>query len=695
MKVNYQNLLTLLKGPKQFVVPIYQRPYSWRLSECKKLLEDIIKVGSNPKSKGHFIGPVLYFQEDVHLISDVPRLLIIDGQQRITTVSLLIIALSEFIKSNTTILTDTTQSKLRNYYLLNAEESGDLKYKLFHIKKDRDIFFQLIKNSPTVDSNSKLIDNYNFFTGYINETNINQIYNGMMKLFIIESAIEKDDDDPQMIFESLNSTGLDLSQSDLIRNFILMRLDIETQSDLYKEYWLPMEESFGTHYDSNFDTFMRFFLTAKNPRFSKVDKVYENFKLYKDNDGSPLDVMSIIKEINLYSKFYTNMVFDKEMDKDLKRCFKSFTELKMDVCYPFLLQVYNDYYGGILSKIDFIKIIETIESYIFRRSICSISAQGLNNLFADMYKHIVKDSYLESLQAYLLSLDNTRRFPRDKEFDKEFTSKNVYNFRLCKYLLMRLENWNRKELVKFEDYQIEHILPQNPNLSEEWVNMLGSNWDEVQMKYLHTIGNLTLTSYNSELSDRPFLEKKTIEGGYDYSPIKLNSYLKKVDVWNEENIVVRSEELLSKAKGIWMDIDLPSDVLNKYIKTEDSKTDYTMDDYEWLRGDIKDLYESLKKRVMNLDTSIIMKCNKMYISFKYITNIVDIVPQKSKLRLTINLSYSDVLDPMGICRDITNVGKWGNGDVEIHYSNLNQLDDIMYIINQSFESQSKDIIEFG
>jgi len=689
MKVNYLNLLTLLKGPKQFVIPMYQRPYSWKLSECKKLLDDIMKVGGNSSSKGHFIGPVLYFQEDVHLVSDVPRLLIIDGQQRVTTVSLLIIALSEFLKNNSDALSDTNYSKLRNYYLLNAEESGDLSYKLLHIKKDRDLFIKLIKNLPIESGgNSRIVDNYNFFSEFINESNVRDIYNGIMKLYIIESAIEKDDDDPQMIFESLNSTGLDLSQADLIRNFILMRLDIETQNELYRHYWLPMEESFGTYYDTNFDTFMRFYLTAKNPRYSKVDRVYENFKLMRNTENSDMDILQIIKDINLYAKFYVNMVFGKVDDRELKEAFASFAQLRMDVCYPFLLQVYNDYHHSIITKVDFIKILQMLESYILRRSICGVPNNGLSNLFAELYKHVDKSNYLESLEVYFYNLENSRRFPDDVEFEKEFVSKNVYAFRLCKYLLSKMENQNRKECVSMEDYQIEHIMPQNPSLSEEWVSMLGPLWEEVRNKYLHTIGNLTLTSYNSELSDKPFLEKKKMEGGFDDSPVRLNSYLKKVDRWDESNILNRAGELLVKAKTIWPSLDINQEVLEKYKSSdESSKYEYTLEHYEWMNGNIRDLYEALRKRIMNLDTSIIVKYNKLYISFKSTTNIVDIVPQKSKLRLTVNLSYTEVNDPKGICRDLSGLGKWGTGEVEINYNNLDQLDDIMFIISQAFESQ--------
>ena len=245
MQAKSANLLTVIKGPKQFVIPIYQRTYSWLLPQCNKLFNDILKVSTDGAAQGHFIGSVVYFQENIHTVSDVPKLLVIDGQQRLTTVSLLIIALSEFIRDNDVDI-DTNFTKLQNYYLLNPEEESELRYKLLLTKRDKETLINLIKGiEPVGEYSLRLVENYRFFKGKISKENVKEVYNGVLRLFIVDVALEKDKDNPQLIFESMNSTGLDLSQADLIRNYILMGQDIKLQTELYEKYWFPMEQSYG------------------------------------------------------------------------------------------------------------------------------------------------------------------------------------------------------------------------------------------------------------------------------------------------------------------------------------------------------------------------------------------------------------------------------------------------------------------
>ena len=222
MKASAANFLTVIKGPKQFVIPIYQRTYSWQITQCNKLLIDIIRISKDSTVPGHFIGSVVYFQESIHTVSDVPKLLVIDGQQRLTTVSLIIAALAEFIRDNK-IEIDTNFTKLQNYYLLNTEEDSELRYKLLLTRKDKYTLINLIKGTPLPEDFSlRITENFKFFKDKINAENAADIYNGLLRLFVVDVALEKEKDNPQLIFESLNSTGLVLSQADLIRNYILM-----------------------------------------------------------------------------------------------------------------------------------------------------------------------------------------------------------------------------------------------------------------------------------------------------------------------------------------------------------------------------------------------------------------------------------------------------------------------------------------
>lgn len=686
MKASAANFLSLIKGPKQFVIPIYQRTYSWQIAQCEKLFDDILRISRDDSVPGHFIGSVVYFQESIHTVSDVPQLLVIDGQQRLTTVSLLIAAMSEFIRDREVGI-DTNYTKLRNYYLLNAEESGDLEFKLLLTRRDKETLINLLKGVPQSDKASpRILDNYNFFKNRINPENIAAVYNGIQRLFVVDVALEKDKDNPQLIFESLNSTGLDLSQADLIRNFVLMGQEVNKQTELYERFWFPMEQSFGNDYASKFDWFVRDYLSVKMGKIPAIGRVYEEFKNYVQAK----DITEVIEDIYKFSKYYVNMVLHKENEPELLQGFKNISRLKVDVSYPFLLPVYDDYAKGKLSKKDFAQIITLIENYVFRRAICGIPTNSLNKTFAMLYKSIDPENYLESLQAAFQLLDSYKRFPTDAEFENEIITKDVYNFRSRNYLLSKLENHNRKEPVVVDEYTIEHIMPQNPNLSAQWKNMLGDRWKEIQEKYLHTLGNLTLTGYNSELSDRPFSEKKTMEGGFNDSPIRLNKYLQNVDVWNEDHIIGRALDLAEKAKEVWYSPHLPEEILGKYATQESSEaTTYTLEHYEFLNGEMLELYEALRKRILNINSSVREEYKKLYIAYKATTNFVDIVPQKSKLRLSLNIPFDEVIDPLGICKDVSAVGRWGNGDVEVGISQLSELDPAMEIIQQAFDKQSE------
>jgi predicted transport protein len=250
-----------------------------------------------------------------------------------------------------------------------------------------------------------------------------------------------------------------------------------------------------------------------------------------------------------------------------------------------------------------------------------------------------------------------------------------------------LENHQRKEHVSVDEYTIEHILPQNKDLSTEWTTMLGDDWQTVQNENLHTLGNLTLTGYNSELSDRPFSQKKTIDGGFNHSPIRLNDFLRTADTWNAEQIKKRADKLAAKANKIWFAPNLTAEQLEPYKIKEKPIGQYSVDQYEHLNGDMLVLYQALKKRIMNIDSSVNEEFKKLYIAYKSVTNFVDVVPQKSRLRLSLNMAYPDIIDPKGLCKDVSGLGRWGNGDVEIGLSNVNQLDDVMELVQQAFDKQ--------
>ncbi len=358
--------------------------------------------------------------------------------------------------------------------------------------------------------------------------------------------------------------------------------------------------------------------------------------------------------------------------------------MKVDVAYPFFLEIYNDYLSSLLDREDLLEIFKLVESYVFRRAICGIPTNSMNKTFASLSRNIDKNNYLEDIKQAFAKMTSYKRFPDNVEFRREIVAKDIYNFRNCKYLLSKLENHNRtKELVDVDNYTIEHIIPQNPNLSVEWQQDLGENWQDIQAKYLHTIGNLSLTGYNAKLSDRSFQEKRDMKDGFADSPLRLNRMLAKLETWNEREINNRAKSLADIAVEVW---SFPSVDLDNRI---DRKNTYNQHDYDrYLQGEILQLFEVLSQQISNLDISIKQEFKKKYIAYKTQTNFVDITPQKNRLRLFLNMAFTEIKDPQKICRDVTNIGHWGNGDVEVDFSSLSQLEDIMFLVRQSFQKHN-------
>jgi len=689
MKATEANLLEFIKKSNQFSIPIYQRLFSWTEKECERLWNDIITTGSKKDIPSHFIGSIMYIEKGLYQISKPEHLLIIDGQQRLTTVSLLLEALARKIDDNE--IEGFSAEKIRNYYLVNSLEEGDRKYKLLLSQNDRSTYISIIdqKEYPK-EFSVRIKDIFEYFTNKIDELSENDIQNlclGLLKLFIVDISLKRDQDNPQLIFESMNSTGKDLSQADLIRNFMLMRLEGHIQKRLYEDYWRPMEVEFGQEaYTSYFDSFMRHYLTMKTGNIPNINAVYEEFKKYFYN--SQRDNEEELKELKKYAAYFCAMALDKEEDKELKEAFSDLRELKVDVSYPLLLELYNDYKMNILSKDDFIQIIRLIESYVFRRAVCGIPTNSLNKTFASFGKSIKKEKYLESVKAHFNNMTSYRRFPNDEEFVTELTSRDLYNFRSRSYWLRRLENHDRKERVNVSEYTIEHILPQNNNLNLDWRQALGPDWEKIQQKYVHTIGNLTLTGYNSEYSDRFFTEKKDMKGGFRESPLKLNRRLANLDTWNEETILQRAENLAKEALKVWQYPQLDQTILEQYRKKEETLTEYSIDSYEYLKeGKAKNLFEKLRKEVLSLDPEISEEYLKLYIAYKLETNIVDVVPQKDKLKLYINIKYNELNDPKELCRDVSQTGHWGNGEVELILSSEEDIAYVISLVRQAIEKQ--------
>ncbi|MEH2417772.1 DUF262 domain-containing protein [Nostoc sp.] len=555
MKATETNFLKFLEGNKQLIIPIYQRPYSWKIPQCQQLWNDILRAANDNTISGHFIGSLVYMVDSVYLTAVIPKLLVIDGQQRLTTLSLLLSVLSKAIRASNEKI-DISSEALEDFYLFNRYGKDSERYKLLLNQKDRETLIRLLEDTEIPsDKSQQLVENYRHFESKIHKPDIdlNALYRGICKLMIVEISLERDRDDPQLIFESLNSTGLELSEADKIRNYVLMGLQPEKQDEIYNLYWHPMEKSFDKTANSElFDRFIRDYLTIKSRSGTvpNIRDVYSSFKAYVQDKKDTL-IKEIVADVYLYSKYFVKLAFPQETDQEIKQLITDINTLRVNVAYPFLIEVYDDYIQSKIALQEFITILRLVESYVFRRSICGIPTSSMNKSFATLSREIDRENYLESLQIALNGKKSYKRFPGDEESRREFVVKDIYNFRGRNYLLRKLENYERKELVNVEEYTIEHIMPQNPNLSLEWQADLGEQWKEIRAKYLHTIGNLTLTGYNPELSDRPFIEKRDINGGFADSPLHLNRGLQHLKQWNETEINKRAESLADMAVKVW------------------------------------------------------------------------------------------------------------------------------------------------
>lgn len=681
------NIFEILNGNKQFLIPVYQRYYSWDIEQCRRLWNDIVDMQKRNKA-GHFVGSIVNIAEQA-MPTGVQKYMIIDGQQRMTTLTLLLLALRDYAIQHPE---DTTINyrRIDNMLLKNEYEVGGERYKLLLTETDRDILIRLVESKPIPDgTKSRLIDNYKFFSGKIADRDLQpaEIYESIGKLQIVNITLDRTMDDAQAIFESLNSTGKELSESDLIRNYVLMGLEPSEQTYVYEHLWRPMEQLFVYEtQDSVMDSFFRHYLTMKLTRIPKQGRVYEEFKLYHLNCEFGT-IRELCQDLLNYAKFYTDIVFKRSNNAELKRLYEDIVDLRMEVSYPFLLKVHNDCAEGTITEDNLKKILRLCISYVLRRSICDIPTNSMNKTFATLRNSIRPDDYMNSVKAFFVLQDTYKEFPDNDKFMAAFMSRDIYTMRARNYILSRLENFGNKAPIIIENYTIEHIMPQNTSLSPEWQHDLGVNWKEIQKTYIHTIGNLTLTAYNSEMSDRPFMDKMNMPGGFKESALRLNAYLVKLTEWNEDHIKERAQQLAAKAVQIWPYPSLTNAELAPYTAEEKSAPKYTLETYD-INAFTKILFETLDRRIMNLSPAVKREYKKLYIAYKLDTNFVDIVVQKQRLRISVNMKFSEVYDPLGICRDVTGLGRWGNGDVELFMEHTSDIDRVMEIIEQSYKLQA-------
>ncbi|WP_305862109.1 DUF262 and DUF1524 domain-containing protein [Helicobacter pylori] len=682
MKADATTLLGFFKENQsnQFVIPIYQRLYSWKKEQCEQLWDDIIKIGGNDKMNGHFIGSILYaLVDDTHS----SPLLIIDGQQRLTTITLLFIALRDH-------LSEEVKHKEIESYLINSNKDGDKKFRLILSESDKDTLLSLIdenKRKPSEPS-VKIMENFELFEKWIrkNTDKLETIFKGLKKLMIVWISLDKGKDDPQLIFESMNSKGIELTQTDLIKNYIVMETEIEKQEDFYNQYWRAMEEDFKQN-ETLFNRFVRHYLTIKTGEIPNINKVYEAFKDYRQKEG--IEIEDLLKDLQKYCGYFCQIAFKKEADKDLNKALSFLVDLETDVIYPLLLELYSDYSDGVLSKQDFIPIIYLTESYLCRRTVCGLGTNSLNKVFPSFTKKIDKNQYLKSVEEHFGLLKGMQKFPNDSEFKDSFITIDFYSFKKREYFFERLEKFNTKEPVDTKECEIEHIMPQTLNL--EWERDLGENFEAIHDKYLHTIGNLTLTGYNQEYSNKSFQEKRDMEKGFKQSSLKLNQSLKDLESFGEKEIEKRANDLADWALKIWTYPKLDAETLEKYKPKKDKKEKKAYDLSSYKFGPhSRELFDILRKEIKALDERITEKFNQKYIAYKFKTNFVGIVVKNKDLKLYLKMELNELQDEIEEKLKIEDVSYKGRpcvGNMEVTLETKENIPYCLGLIKQALEKQ--------
>lgn len=570
MKANETKVEDFLSSNKtQFVIPVYQRNYDWTTGQCKQLLDDIFEAGTRNKMNAHFIGSIVYVHDDVYTASRIKELTIIDGQQRLTTLTLIYLVIHRLAKL---IKNEGLESEINETYLINKFAPEEEKLKLRPTDNNDRALKYLLRSDENEEYSdfSKLIDNFNYFKGRIREDNYQNVLKGLSKLMFVEVSLDREKDDPQRIFESLNSTGLELTQADLIRNYILMGLNRRDQNKIYQKYWEIIEKLANDDAlnISHVSDFIRDYLTLENKNIPNKGKVYLEFK-NKYPTSTLEELETNLSGIKSLVKHYNKLINPKnENDKEIRLQLEYINRLEINVVYPFLMKVYDDYSNSIIDKITFVKVLDLIQSFTWRRFILGLPTNALNKIFMSLYDKVEPIKYLYSIQKSLLQRTGVQRFPKNSEFIDGLKVKDVYNIKSKNrtYLLERLENFENREPVIIEgntDITIEHIFPQNPD--PKWKIELGNEeYNYIKDNYLNTIGNLTLSGNNGKLGNKFFIDKRDLpEAGYKDSRLWLNKYLIVLEKWDKNEIEKRFDLITERALKIWAIPDIAIDEQNE------------------------------------------------------------------------------------------------------------------------------------
>lgn len=694
MKAEDVQLVHLLDGAKQFIVPVFQRDYSWETKHCLQLWDDIMQAGATPHVKAHFVGSIVYIAAEENS-AKINRWLLIDGQQRLTTVLLLLIAVRNFLaegEGSAGASSLPTADEISDYYLINRHAKGEERHKLQLRRTDHSSLAGLLDSTePSAPLAERIIENFGFFQDKVQEADLGVLIAGIRKLVAVQVVLLRGQDDPQLIFESLNSTGLELAQADLIRNFVLMRQEEQVQSSLYNNFWRPMEVEFDARYRSDFDKFVRDYLTLRlePSNHLRTSEIYRTFRDYFYQQGGEPAAAQILGDLRQFAKYYVAYTMAIHSNTDLNRAFRRLRTL-VDVAGPLMMRLLHCHeVVGTLSVAELIEASELLESYVFRRSVCELETRSLGRIFASLAFEVKEAEPLQSLKIAIALQGSNRRLPDDAEFRHSLETRNVYSMRQCHYLLDRIEN-NSKERIDTSEFTIEHILPQNPRLSKEWRAMLGDSWKEIQETWVHRLGNVTLTGYNPEYSDRPFDAKMSMEGGFADSPLRLNKFVKGQEKWTETEIEKRGKQLVASALKIWAPMQIDSNAVRqaRLKRMQEESSEYNERSLS-LENGVRALFDEMRTQILTVGVDIVEIFHPKSVTYRVFDYFVELLPRKQHLTLLFNMDFEGCDDPSQLARDASNKAFITNASVEggvvLQVWTSDDIPAAMHIVKQAYE----------
>lgn len=570
MKAVNVDFVDFIGSKAQYLIPIYQRKYSWELVDCKRLFDDIINVAKDSKRPCHFIGSIIYLAKDeIQHASAIKEYLVIDGQQRLTTLALLLLALGRYTLKKCTAdgVEDTnlptSLNAIMEDYLVNKREQGDLYFKMKLGNEDFSNYKQLIKKINEADletrPGTRIFANYNYFLSRMEKERIapQTIFEGIKKLVVIDTCLAPEDN-PQLVFETVNSTGRELTVPDKIRNFILMTVSPADQNRLYADYWHPMELSLGVTTrgeEWRFSTFFKYYMSVVTRKRVGND-YYNDFKDYYFRSSHD-STESLVRHIYRFSKHYLLWEKSSEDSCGVDYALYKIKSLGQHNITPAILRVIDDLSNGLISESDAIKVLSIIESYWARRRLCELPTNTAGPVCIVILKSLGAGRYVDNvIQTIISKLTPAQRMPSDNEMLQTMHTRNIFEDSYWKRrLLDLLEKHESREYVHNDAFSVEHIMPQTiretDDNDKDWIADLGPNWEHIQKTYLHTLGNLTLTGFNTEYSNYRFIVKRDMKDGYAHTPIRISAMLADLDTWGEKEIIERCDELTKIILDIW------------------------------------------------------------------------------------------------------------------------------------------------